>query len=127
MRNVFNLLLAAGLILGTTLPPLGAQESAAELRQRMEHRLPAVDEMKSQKIVGENNRGFLEVRGDASGEQRETVDAENRDRTAVYAMIAEQTEATPEQVGRARARRIAELSAPGVLLQAEDGSWYEKR
>jgi len=100
-------------------------ESAAELKQHMAQRLPALDELKTKLIVGENNRGFVEVRQAAPGADA-LVSDENRDRQAVYAAIALKTSATVEAVASARAKQIAENSRAGVWLQDEAGKWYKK-
>ena len=51
---------------------------------------------------------------------------ENRDRSAVYALIAKETGATADSVGRARAKQIAANSRPGVWVQDEAGAWKKK-
>lgn len=101
-------------------------QDGAEARSRMAQRLPAIDEMKSHQIVGENNRGLLEARGAASGEQQKVISAENSDRQIVYAELAKATGASADAVGRARARKIAAGSVAGVWLQRENGEWYRK-
>lgn len=101
-------------------------EDAAAIKQRMDERLPRIDALKERQVIGENNRGYVEVRGSASADDQQVVSAENRDRTAVYEVIAHQTGSTAEAVGRARAKRIAESSTPGVWLQDETGRWYRK-
>jgi uncharacterized protein YdbL (DUF1318 family) len=98
-------------------------ESAGDIRRRMEQRLPQIDALKAQEIVGENNRGFLEDRKAGGGG---TVAEENRDREAVYALIAKETGATPDAVGRARAKQIAANSKGGVWVQDESGAWKKK-
>ena len=100
-------------------------EDLAAIRARMEQRISQIDELKTQGSLGENNRGFLEVRA-ASGEAESVASAENTDRTAVYAALAERTGASADAVGRARAKQIAANSAPGVWLQRENGEWYKK-
>src|SRR5690349_12677863 len=85
-------------------------QSAGDIRRRMEQRLPQIDQLKAQEIVGENNRGFLEQRKAGGGT---TVADENRDREAVYALIAKETGASADSVGRARAKQIAANSAAG--------------
>jgi uncharacterized protein len=122
-RALFLLCALAGLAFFTAAPAM-AQDAA--VRQRMEARLPAIDALKAQGVVGENNLGLLEPRGELPPAGRETVQAENQDRQAVYDAIARQTGATRDQVGRLRARRIAELSASGIWIQADDGSWRRK-
>jgi uncharacterized protein YdbL (DUF1318 family) len=102
-------------------------ESAGDIRRRMEQRLGAIDTLKAQEAVGENNRGFLEVPPAAKGGGAGNVVAEeNRDREAVYALIAKETGATADAVGRARARQIAAGSRAGVWIQDEGGAWKKK-
>ena len=112
-------------MLGLTAIVALAQDNAG-VQARMKERLPAIDEIKSRQIVGENNHGFLEVRGAASGQQQQVIGAENDDRRAAYAEIAKKTGASADAVGQARARKIAANSAPGVWLQRESGEWYRK-
>ena len=100
-------------------------ENAADIRRRMEQRLPALDKAKATEAIGENNRGFVEVRGSAT-DAGALVSEENRDREAVYALIARETGATPDSVGRARAKQIATNSRAGVWVQDESGRWYKK-
>ncbi len=101
-------------------------ESAADIRRRMEQRLPAIDALKAEGAVGENNRGFLEVPPAGKAGTGNVLSDENRDREAVYALIAQQTGATPEAVGKARARQIANGSKAGVWIQEENGQWKKK-
>jgi uncharacterized protein len=98
-------------------------QSAGDIRRRMEQRLPQIDQLKAQEIVGENNRGFLEERKAGGGA---TLADENRDREAIYALIAKETGASADAVGRARAKQIAANSAPGVWVQDEAGNWKKK-
>ena len=100
--------------------------SAADLRRQMAARLPAIDAMKTSEAVGENNRGLLEVRAAGKADAASLVAEENRDREAVYALIAKETGATPESVGHARAKQIAVNSHPGVWVQDESGAWKKK-
>jgi len=101
-------------------------QGAGEIQRRMRERLPQIDALKAKEVVGENNRGFVEVRGSGDAAAAGIVADENRDREAVYALIARETGASPEAVGRARARDIAERSRPGVWIQEESGRWVKK-
>ena len=101
-------------------------ENAGEIRQRMEQRLSTIDDLKAKEVIGENNRGFVEVRGSGSGDAARYVADENRDREAVYAIIAKDTGALPDSVGRARAKQIANNSRSGVWVQDESGRWLKK-
>lgn len=97
-------------------------EDLGAVRGRMDQRIAQVDALKTQGSVGENNRGFLEVRG-GGGDASAVVAAENKDRQVVYAALAQKTGSSPDQVGRARARQIAQYSSPGVWVQDEAGNW----
>lgn len=112
------------LLLLIASPMLQANDLDA-VKARMVQRQPALDALRRDGAIGENNRGFTEVRK-ASGNASEISSAENKDREIVYADIARMTGSTSEQVGRARARQIANGSAKGVWLQSESGEWYQK-
>jgi len=101
-------------------------ETAAEIRHRMEQRLGTIDALKAKEAVGENNRGLLEVPPAGKGGGGDVIAEENRDREAVYALIAKETGATADAVGRARARQIAAGSKSGVWVQDESGQWKKK-
>jgi len=118
---LFALVLAAPALVNH----LSAAEDLNAVRARMEQRLPTIDDLKSQGAIGESNRGLLEVRS-GGGNASSVVSAENRDREIVYSEIAKKSNTSAEQVGRARARRIAANSAPGVWLQRDNGEWYRK-
>ena len=100
-------------------------EDMNAVKARMSQRLGKIDELKSQGAIGENNRGFVELRGGtpAAGD---VVASENKDREAVYAVIAQQNGSSPEAVGRARAKQIAAGSAAGVWVQKDNGEWAKK-
>lgn len=105
----------------------GRAEDLAAVRARMSERLPTLIALRQQGAIGENNRGFTDVRRDERGAGAVST-AENRDREVVYAAIAQQQGGgvSAEQVGRARARQIAASSPVGTWLQAESGQWYQK-
>ena len=117
LRFVF--LIAA--LLAVTVP--AHAEDLGAVRTRIEQRINRIDVLKTQGVLGENNRGFLDVR---SGDDEGVAAAENADRATVYEAVARKTGATPEAVGKARAKKIAAASAKGVWLQSEDGRWAKK-
>ncbi len=120
-RRLFIVLAALGLLAASV-----SGQSAAELQRRMRDRLPQLDELKEKGVVGENNRGFVEIRERGDAAAGTLVSDENRDREEVYALIARQTGASPEDVGRARAKDIAARSKSGVWVQDEAGRWARK-
>lgn len=118
---IFILLcLSAGLIGNAS-----AFAGAREIQERMTARLPQVLEMKKMGVVGENNKGFLEV---MPGEKADTgvVDEENQDRRVVYEAIAKQSGTTVEAVGARRVLKIANDANSGEWLQDGNGTWYRK-
>ncbi len=101
-------------------------DALPDVRARMEQRLGEIDQLKASGAIGENNRGFLEVRGAGPANTGQLVAAENADREQVYAAIAEKTKTSATEVGRARALRIAAASSPGVWVQDPAGTWIKK-
>ena len=118
-RLVCILGLAFGSVSIVTAQDLG------RVKERMEARIASLDALKVEGALGENSRGFLEVRAE-QGDAKAVAAAENADRAVVYAAISKQTGVTVESVGVARAKQIAAASKPGVWLQREDGGWYKK-
>ena len=104
---------------------LAFADNIDEIKARMKQRLPVIIELKEKGIVGENNNGYLEFIGSAK-EKTDVINAENRDRKAVYEAIAKQQGPTVEVVGKHRARQIALKAAPGEWLEDADGNWYQK-
>jgi uncharacterized protein YdbL (DUF1318 family) len=103
-----------------------AQNLMAEsIKDRMKSRLPVINELKSQGLVGENNKGFLEFRS-GKKPQADVVQAENQDRREVYRAIAKRQNTTPEFVGQARAAQIADKEPSGSWIQTPEGKWKKK-
>ena len=121
MISVRCIFLLAALCLGS----LVRAEDVGAVKTRLEQRLPQVQALKAQGAVGENNRGYLEVRG-GTGDAGAVVAAENQDRMVVYAEIAKRTNVSADQVGQARALKIAQRSRPGDWVQDEAGGWKKK-
>jgi uncharacterized protein YdbL (DUF1318 family) len=99
---------------------------AATPADRIRDRLPEVDALKASGEVGEAADGYLAARESIQPTARDVVEAENRDRRALYSEIAGRTGQSTEEVGRQRALRVFELSRPGVWLKGPDGQWYRK-
>lgn len=123
MRKLTAILSLALLVLGLQV----RAQNLDEIKQRMKDRLDSVEALKIAKTVGEDSKGYLQAVGDISATDKAIVEAENADRKLVYAAIAAKTGATPDDVGKSRAKTIAQSAAPGVMLQAPDGTWYEKK
>ena len=124
MKNKFFHLFVIASALTVGVVAVRAQDLNA-VKGRMEQRLSKLDALKEQGVIGENNRGLVELRG-GNAEAGDVVAGENSDRGVVYAAIAKQTGSSAEAVGKARAKQIAAGSAAGVWLQRDNGDWYKK-
>jgi len=105
---------------------MGTVALQASAQQRIKERLPALDALKQTGKIGEDNRGFVEARESVTPEQETLIAAENADRTELYALVAQRSQQTVEEVGKQRAVRIAQIAASGVWLQDSRGRWYQK-
>jgi len=101
-------------------------EDLGTVKARIEQRLDSLTALKDRGAAGENNRGFLEARGGATGADQKLISDENADRRTVYADIARNTGATPDSVGRQRAQQIAGIAKRGHWIQDASGAWRQK-
>ncbi len=99
---------------------------ASDIKARMQERLPSIVQMKTDGLIGENNKGFLEFVPGAEQKMQDVVAAENKDRKAVYNAIAKQQGTSAELVGERRADQIADKASSGAWLEDESGKWHKK-
>jgi hypothetical protein len=97
-----------------------------------------IDELKRDAVIGENNKGFLQIfptnRYNQDMEYKRQVDQlvieENRDREVIYERVVSINELASETESRKLNDIFAKLqfdnSKPGTLIQHPDGSWVEK-
>lgn len=109
-----------------TVVPAPAAENLNSVRARMEQRLSALDQTKDRGAAGENNRGFVEARGQPSAGDQKLIAEENADRRTVYADIAARTGSNADAVGRQRAQQLAGLARKGHWIQDTGGGWRQK-
>lgn len=98
---------------------------AASVKDRMAERIPAINALKDQGLVGENNAGLLEFRTGQKPSQA-LIQDENKDRQSVYAAIAKKEGVSAQLVGQRRAKMLADNGKSGHWFQAADGKWYQK-
>tara|TARA_Y100000589_G_scaffold298707_1_gene307522 strand:+ start:250 stop:618 length:369 start_codon:yes stop_codon:yes gene_type:complete len=98
---------------------------SASIKERMAARIPEINALKDQGLVGENNMGFLEYRT-AARPKKELIAAENADRDRVYKAIAKSQKASLQLVSQKRAQMIVENGPSGHWYQKPDGTWYKK-
>ena len=95
-------------------------------KERMLDRIPEINALKSAGIIGEKANGLLGFVKESPSD-RALVEAENKDRKAVYAAIAESQGTSVEKVAKRRALQIAEQAPAGHWLQDEAGRWHRKK
>jgi hypothetical protein len=98
---------------------------ADDIKSRMLKRLPEIQALKDEGVIGEGRYGLLHFRK-AAPDKKALVAAENADRSEVYKQIAAEQGVSVEVVGQHRARQIAERAKKGEWLQGADGNWYQK-
>jgi len=106
------------------------------LRGSMSSRFPSLKPFYDKGNIGENNRGFVELRDTAglnlrdSAQLNRLVDQENRDRTALYREIISANtlgqEAMP-QVQKLFANSWRQKSQQGWWVETDKGGWEQKK
>jgi uncharacterized protein YdbL (DUF1318 family) len=105
------------------------------LRASMQNRFPQLKPFYDKSAVGENNNGFIEVRGTAGLNLQEQarinqlVDQENKDRTALYREIMTANKFGPEalpQIQKIFANSWRNNSQAGWSTQNDAGQWVKK-
>lgn len=92
------------------------------------NRYEVLRSLKQQGVVGENNKGYVELLAADNAEAAAVVKEENADRQIIYTTIAQQNNledslSTIEQVFAQVQRDKADA---GDKIQAEDGKWATK-
>ena len=105
------------------------------LKASMQNRFPQLKPFYDRGAVGENNNGFVEVRGagglnlQEQAKVNQLVDQENKDRTALYREIMTANKFGPEslpQIQKIFANSWRGNSQPGWLIQNDQGQWVKK-
>ena len=107
------------------------KELTPEIKSALDSRRARFDVLKSLKqkgIVGENNRGYVELLGGDS-DAKNLVDLENKDRRFVYEKIAEQNNLPPGSLSTVEsifAQVQRDKADPGERIQDAAGNWVHK-
>jgi uncharacterized protein YdbL (DUF1318 family) len=123
--KTFLRILPAAFALFAVAPVVIQAQNLPSIQANMGKRLPEIDKLKESGALGENNQGYLEVRENKDNAAAVAA-AENADRKAVYEAIAAKQKVPVEEVGKARARQIAQQSKGGVWVQDAKGNWAKK-
>ncbi|OPZ81413.1 MAG: hypothetical protein BWY77_00654 [bacterium ADurb.Bin431] len=114
----------------------GSKKEVIDAVQNRKFNKDEVDELKADKVVGENNRGLLQPlahpRYDGDPEYRlyvdQIIEEENNDRLIIYERVLtiNQTSAEAARANEVFAKLNFDNSAPGTMIQNPDGTWVEK-
>ncbi|OGR20908.1 MAG: hypothetical protein A3J85_05010 [Desulfobacula sp. RIFOXYA12_FULL_46_16] len=120
-RNIWKIVLLLMIFLLLSSPCVLADA----VKDRMLQRLPAIADLKTKGIIGEDNRGYL---GFVTGNRvmEDVIAAENADRKTVYEIFAKQQNNSLDVVETVQGARKAEKTAPGEFYQTLDGQWVKK-
>ena len=113
------------LVAVTLLASMATMTWADDIKSRMLARLPQIEALKADGVIGEDKNGFLQFRKEA-GDKQALINAENADRGEIYKAIAAKQGVSVEVVGQRRALQIADVAKAGEWLQKADGTWYQK-
>jgi len=98
------------------------------LRARSEERYPEIRRAKSEGKIGENTTGYLEAVKKAYLDDKalkELIDDENKDRKALYTIIADEDGTEVTLVAKRAAKRNIERAKHGEYVK-QDGEWQKK-
>ena len=118
----------------TPMPTFATEYSLKQMTPEVEAalnnrkaRFEKLESLKSQGIIGENNKGFVELLGDGS-QSGNIAEMENKDRKVIYQTIAEQNGITGQMdvIGKVFAQVQHEKAVAGYKIQDSDGQWKEK-
>ena len=106
------------------------------LRASLTERFKSLEKFYRIGALGENNRGFVEIRNESSlsvkekADLRRLLDAENRNRTELYQEILQANNLEPrflDEVGRLFANSWRQVRVvPGTWIQQDDSTWIQK-
>lgn len=111
-------------------------EEESPLASRRLSRMGEIQNLKNSRFIGENNKGYLELRSSPEGKLphgenyadyiQRIVKSENNDRRALYLQNAEKKGDPLDLVEREFSIRWQEISYTGEWIQKEDNSWIQK-
>jgi uncharacterized protein YdbL (DUF1318 family) len=106
------------------------EPSLPELKERFAERYPKIRAYKAEGKLGETWEGYLAaVKGRYVEEDEklgELIRAENRDRTLLYRIVADEEDTDPSHVARRSAIRNFKRAEVGRYLRDKQGQWYRK-
>jgi len=109
--------------------------SIRALKTAIKKRFPKLIPYFQKGIIGENNRGLLEIKSWEGvsllerAKVKQLVEAENKDRTNLYQEVAKNMGIDPSQLGKVQkifAKQWQKTAPSGTWIQTEEGKWVRK-
>ena len=92
-----------------------------DVQERRKNRMGEIQILKNSRVIGENHLGLLQIRDQPPGEYgdytRQTVDAENSDRTTIMQQVAKKENLPLD--------KVQEQQAQLAIKMAFNGEWIE--
>lgn len=119
-------------------PAPQAQDPLAELKERMSARYATLSALRDAGKVGETPSGAVKLvkaefgtdkvdpRDASKGTVADLVAAENKDREALYALVAKKHQITPAEAGKQNGVRNFENAKPDHFVEV-DGKWVQRK
>ncbi|HCH50086.1 MAG TPA: DUF1318 domain-containing protein [Proteus sp.] len=85
-----------------------------------------LDEARSQGLVGETFKGYIELVQPNNKQAQVLVDEINQARKAKYAEIAKTNQVTPESVARLAGEKLVARASEGEYVKGINGLWVKK-
>jgi uncharacterized protein YdbL (DUF1318 family) len=107
------------------------KEMTPEIKAALDNRRDRFEQLRAYKekgVIGENNRGYVELLTD-DPEAKSLVEAENKDRRLIYKTILQQNNLADSELGKveaAFAQVQKEKANPGDKIEDADGNWMTK-
>ncbi len=103
-------------------------QSKDQITSSMRDRYPAIQEAKDDGLVGEAWTGLVGlVDPNAPADVQNLVSSENKDRLALFQIIARETGTSVEEVARQNRIRMYRLAGDNHFLQDQNRAWVRKR
>jgi len=109
--------------------------SIRALKTSIKKRFPNLVSYFQRGIIGENNRGLLEIKSwqgvslAKRAKVKQLVEAENKDRMSLYQEVAKNMGIDPSQLGKVQkifAKQWQKTAPSGTWIQTEEGKWVRK-
>ncbi len=132
-KTYFGLLITLMFLLAAGFVTTNAQDKDEDkdtIKETMKARYETLTKLKEEQKIGETTKGFVEATTEAFAKDEKIkaiVDGENTDRGKLYAIIAKDTETSPEVVGKNNALRIFKKAGDEELFKGKEDKWVAKK